>query len=249
MLFVRAWSAAGDPVGFLRERGLGPNDLVRLHRQWSARLAEDADLQKEALAALQADGEAPLPQPEPLELRPATRRRVAAIAVLSGPEALRPPSLKVSLPASGAVANVSPRPTPDPPTDDDSKTWADGPLPLADMEEERTQVPSPGSRDPFAAIPLPKGFAPPPVDTVVPADPSLMDELTLAQYAALCAELDVTPEDAVAVFVKYGVVNDERRARIDTLWRERLETRTATYAEWRQLYRHFHEHFMQMRPR
>jgi hypothetical protein len=250
MLFVRAWSAAGDPVAFLRERSLGPNDLVRLHRRWSARLAEDAALQKEALAALQAEGEPPLPQPEPLELRSAARRRVDAATVTNGPEVPRPPSLRASFPASTTVANISPRPPPEPPTDDDSKTWVDGPLPAADTDEERTQAPSPASLDPFAAVPLPEGFAPPPVDTVVPADPSLTDELTLAQYAALCAELDVTPKDAMAIFVKYGVVNDERRARIDTLWRERLETRTATYAEWRQLYRHFHDHFMSLsKPR
>jgi len=121
-------------------------------------------------------------------------------------------------------------------------------LPLADTGEERTQVPT-VLVDPFAAIPLPAGFVPPPVDTVIPNDPSLADELTLAHYAALCAELDVAPEDAVAIFIKYGLANDERRARIDALWRERLETRTTTYAEWRQLYRHFREHFVQMRRR
>jgi hypothetical protein len=84
---------------------------------------------------------------------------------------------------------------------------------------------------------------------VVPADPSLAgEELTLAQYAALCAELGVSPpEDALAIFIKYGIANDERRRRVDEFWRERLETRTQTYAEWRQLHRHFREHFLSLK--
>ena len=250
LLFVRAWSGAADPVEFLRERGLGANDLVRLHRVWSARIAEDPALQARALSAMQADGEVPVPEPAPLELRSAIMRDVAGVVTVSGAEPPRSPSLRARLPAArGGDAEALPARS-GPPTamDDDGKTWVDGPLPLADTGEERTQVPA-VAIDPFALVPLPAGFVPPPVDTVIPNDPSLADELTLAHYAALCAELDVTPEDTFAIFIKYGLANDERRARIDALWRERLETRTTTYAEWRQLYRHFHEHFVQMRTR
>lgn len=242
--FVRAWSEAKDPVSFLRKRGLGPNDLVRLHRGWSARLAESPELQKQALAAMQAAGDVPVPQPEPLELRLAAVRHVSpAVATAREAEPSRPPSLRAPLPSSGLEAQPLARAAFLAAADDGSRTWVDGPLPVADAADDRTQAPPLHAVDPFAAIPLPPGFAPPPVDTVVPADPSLADELTLVQYAALCAELDVTPEYAVAIFLKYGLGNDERRARIDALWRERLETRTTTYAEWRQLYRHFHDHF------
>jgi hypothetical protein len=248
LLFVRAWSGAADPVEFLRERGLGANDLARLHRAWSGRLAENPDLQKQALAAIEGEGEAPMPQPAPLELRSAIMREPPDVVTVSEVEPPRSPSLRAPLPAAKGAEALPPRQAPPTAADDDGKTWVEGPLPLADTGEERTQVPT-VLVDPFAAIPLPGAFVPPPVDTVIPNDPSLADELTLAHHAALCAELDVAPEDAVAIFIKYGLANDERRARIDALWRERLETRTTTYAEWRQLYRHFREHFVQMRRR
>jgi hypothetical protein len=250
--FVRAWSGASDPVAFLQERGLGPNDLARLHRHWSERLAGDPELQKQALAALQAEGEAPVPHPEPLELRSVLQRHDAdEPPAPSEREPPRAPSLKEALPSTnGTMPEPRPRPAPATPVEDEGKTWVDGALPVQQQTPaETTQVPPSSAVDAFAAVPLPAGFAPPPVETVIPSDPTLTDELTLAQYAALCAELEVSPEDAVAVFLKYGLGNEQRRARIDARWRERLETRTLLYAEWRQLYRHFKEHFLSLRKR
>jgi len=254
LLFVRAWSEAEDPVAFLRERGLGPNDLARLHRLWAERLAADKELQQQALALLQAEGEAPVPHPEPLELRSILERRPHEEGPPSVREPPRAPSLKEPVPSlSGPQPAVRARPERAPAAPkDDAKTWVDGivPLPVAIGSGEHTQVPPSSAVNAFDLVPLPEGFAPPPVETVVPADPSLTEELTLAQHAALCAELAVSPpEDSVAIFLKYGLGNDQRRARIDAAWRERLETRTLLYAEWRQLYRHFHEHFLSLRRR
>lgn len=252
--FVRAWAAAADPFEYLRERGLGANDLSRLHRAWSARLADDADLQKQALAILEADGAPPIPHPEPLELRPVGVHGSLGTRSMQEPTEeppTRAPSLRVPLPASGAPPSDVSRPAASPAAEDENKTWIDGPLPLEERPDDQTQVPESSGANAFDAVRLPEGFAPPPVDTVIPADPSVLaDELTLAQYAALCAELDVSPpEDALAVFIKYGLANDQRRARIDALWRERLETRTTTYAEWRKLFQHFREHFLSLRKR
>jgi hypothetical protein len=254
LLFVRAWGAADDPVQYLHERGLGPNDLVRLHRSWSARLADDPVLQRQALALLDAEGEAPTPHPEPLELRIVLGREPELSAAPSEtPSQGAAPALRAPLPEPNGVAVGVSLPARDVPLseDDDGKTWVDGPLPtvVTVPVDDSTQVPPSSAVDAFAAVPLPEGFVTPPVDTVVPADPSLVgEELTLAQYAALCAELEVSPpEDALAIFIKYGLANDERRRRVDDFWRERLETRTQTYAEWRQLHRHFRDHFLSLK--
>ncbi|MGH7298087.1 MAG: hypothetical protein ACRELB_24320 [Polyangiaceae bacterium] len=254
--FVRAWAAAEDPVRYLQERGLGPNDLARLHRLWSQRIADDQALQRQALGLLEVDGPAPEPHPEPLELRPVLRRdRVPAHDEVHGSEAVAP-QLRAPLPESNGISLAMPlrnAPAEAPSEEDDGKTWIDGPLPIADAapDADRTQVPPSAAVDAFASVPLPVDFVTPPIDTVVPVDPSLVaDDLTLAQYAALCAELEVSPaEDALAIFIKYGLANEQRRARVDELWRERLETRTQTYAEFRQLRRHFREHFLSQRRR
>ncbi|KYG10925.1 hypothetical protein BE21_09550 [Sorangium cellulosum] len=67
--------------------------------------------------------------------------------------------------------------------------------------------------------------------------------LPLAQYAALCAELALSPSAVEAIFRRYGLDSDERRSTIDAAWKERLSKHPAEYAKWQELFRLYHAHF------
>lgn len=72
--FLRTWAHEPDGDGFLAEHGMRPADVVRLQRLWADRMAEDPDLQREALTILAAEP-GPLVEvtPEPAQLDPETR--------------------------------------------------------------------------------------------------------------------------------------------------------------------------------
>ncbi|WP_438015115.1 hypothetical protein WMF18_30095 [Sorangium sp. So ce315] len=66
--------------------------------------------------------------------------------------------------------------------------------------------------------------------------------LSLPQYAALCAELALSPGAAEAIFRRYGLDSSERRSAVDAAWKERLSKHPAEYARWQEMYRHYHAH-------
>jgi hypothetical protein len=254
LAFLRAWTAAPDPLAFLREHAVLPNDMVRLHRRWAERFAEDDDVRKQAVAVLQEDSlPPPTVEPEPLELRPvapaAPRPTGDAEAVPEPPTAV--PSMMAGLPAPAAErdAPVPMRVAPHAAASENADaTVVDGALPLAGLAAQNapevTLAPGASERfDPFAALLAQNQVHLPDAETVAPPDPSLSEEMTLVHYAALVAELELNPDREEDVFAKYGLSDLQRRSRIDAAWRERLETRTNTYAEWRQLYHHFLDHF------
>lgn len=74
--FVRHWSAAPEPVALLDRLGIGPPDVVRLHRAWSRRLALDPALAQQAMGILGREpGALPVLRPAPRALeRPDTPR-------------------------------------------------------------------------------------------------------------------------------------------------------------------------------
>jgi hypothetical protein len=76
--FVRAFGAQEEPAAWLGARGLRSADVLRLHRVWSRRLADEPTLREEALALLAAPaGPAPEVTPGP---RPTLAQRTAAEA-------------------------------------------------------------------------------------------------------------------------------------------------------------------------
>jgi hypothetical protein len=76
-----------------------------------------------------------------------------------------------------------------------------------------------------AAVPF--GAAPPPA-VAAPRPP----ELTVQQYASLCAELAVYPARADAIRLKYRVADAQTMAALEGVWRERFAKDPATRADW-----------------
>ena len=87
--------------------------------------------------------------------------------------------------------------------------------------EDVTQIPQPSplrpalpfqpERDPTAALPLDR-------------------------YAALCAALGESKEDAEVVFVRFGLASLQERLAVDLAWRERLRREPGLYAQFNALY-------------
>ncbi|XXX74138.1 hypothetical protein WMF30_41485 [Sorangium sp. So ce134] len=67
--------------------------------------------------------------------------------------------------------------------------------------------------------------------------------LPLAQYAALCAELALSPDAAEEIFRRYGLGSSEQRSAVDAAWKERLSKHPAEYAKWQEMYRRYYAHF------
>jgi hypothetical protein len=61
-------------------------------------------------------------------------------------------------------------------------------------------------------------------------------ELTLDQYAAMCAALGVFPERAEAIFARHGLSDPRRRAAADAAWKARLARYPSERAEWERRY-------------
>jgi hypothetical protein len=241
--FVRAWSSAPDPGAFLKQRGLEPNDLLRLHRRWSRELEADPPKRARVLAILAKDDVAapPMRKPQPLELHGPVRTS-SGTRRLPGP--LMPkdgmPSVLAEMPRPDVDVPVPMRPSaPSTGIEDGLKTVLGAPAlePTSDLPP----LGAPEGSSPYDSVRLPDHFElPPPASiTIVP----LSEEMTLAQYAAYRAELDAYPEDEPTICAKYGLADADRRKRIDESWLRRLQEETETYAEWRALYRHFSEHW------
>jgi hypothetical protein len=67
--------------------------------------------------------------------------------------------------------------------------------------------------------------------------------LTLAQYASLCAELAVFPEEVEATFRRYGLQLLSDRLAVDLAWKERLRRNEEEYRRWQSLYQHYHAYW------
>lgn len=61
--------------------------------------------------------------------------------------------------------------------------------------------------------------------------------LSLPQYASLCAELAVFPEDAEQIFCLHGLAEEPSRRAVDERWKAQLRDEPALYAAWQDLYR------------
>jgi serine/threonine protein kinase len=73
------------------------------------------------------------------------------------------------------------------------------------------------------------------------------DDLTLAQYAQLCAEIDTWPEDAEKIFARYGLADADRRGRVNQTWLQRLDGDPAAKTAWHRAYKQYREQFASVR--
>src|SRR5262249_29579015 len=104
----------------------------------------------------------------------------------------------------------------------------------------------PPQRSPLAALPFrrsPEGSSP------APAGPSDQVDLSLEQYAALCAEVSAFPQRADATFARYGLVSREDKLTIDAVWQDRLSSDPALMKRWQSLYLHYQEYYHRTAPR
>ncbi len=258
--FFRAWTAAEDGSVFLKARGLEPNDMIRLQRAWSRRIEDEPALQKDLPTLMEEKLGAPphFKKPAPLELRLAPRRATGTIRMeMPKPPPPGAPSMLAAMPpsAEGPLFIPAVRVAPSIGIDDGLATAVETRALV--IEEDPTEstnafapdavdstVTLPGESSPFDAVRLGDDFElPPPESVMMPIPDSVSEELTLTQYSSLRAELEVFPENEEAIFAKYGLASMDRRARVEEAWQDRLGNQTDTYAEWRQLYRHFSEHW------
>jgi hypothetical protein len=68
-------------------------------------------------------------------------------------------------------------------------------------------------------------------------------ELTLEQYASLCSEIAVFPQQADAIFQRYGLGSQRDRPSVDRAWRERLRRDPSLYRDWQDLYQRYQEYW------
>jgi hypothetical protein len=250
--FFRAWGAAPDPAAFLKARGMEATDVVRLQRRWTAAIERDPALARDAsvLWAEENPVAPPMKKPVAVELRLPSRRSTGTMRIqMPAPTPPTAPSLLAAMPpAAGGPLFIPARPVAPAAQgiDDGLATAVETRALVLEEDTAEAQALAPDGADspaenPFDSVRLGDDFELPPPESV--ALPSMRQELTLAQYASLRAELEVFPDDEESIFAKYGLASHERRAAVDLAWQERLGTETGTYAEWRQLYRHFSEHW------
>lgn len=117
---------------------------------------------------------------------------------------------------------------------------AEPPKPGAAMSATGTNLPVSAPGAPSAV----QGAVPPapPISPGSAASPSNAVQLTLAQYASLCAELAASPNAKEAVFHRYGLSAARERQRVDLAWRQRFQQNPAEYREWQALYEQYHRY-------
>lgn len=96
-------------------------------------------------------------------------------------------------------------------------------------------APAPATRPQAPDAPFRQTTTP---DTV-PAGKPHAPSLTLKQYASLCAELAVSPQNADAIFRRHGFESAVSRSEADLAWREQLKRNPVEYREWQGLYQHY----------
>lgn len=138
---------------------------------------------------------------------PFMRNASGAAAASAGPAAPSSPA------PSGAAAPVR---APQPTSSTSSALGATSALPPNLAELARSVLPFAGESKPAPA----------------PSPATRPTELTLEQYASLCAELAAAPAESDAVFGRYGLHAPEVRAEVDRVWKERLRSNPSDYARW-----------------
>ncbi len=115
------------------------------------------------------------------------------------------------------------------------------PPPVMHPREGRQPPPAPVTPTPAAVVPPIDARSQPPLPspTVGPMPPRLDTTLTLAQYAALCAELIVFPAASEQTFERYGLATASQRTSIDRAWKARLQSNALEHQEWQQLYQRY----------
>jgi hypothetical protein len=103
----------------------------------------------------------------------------------------------------------------------------------------------PAARGQAPGLPFPQAAKP---DADPPKNPRAPN-LTLKQYASLCAELAVSPQRADATFRRYGFESAPARREVDQSWRERLQRNPVEYREWQALYQHYQMYWTEQTQR
>lgn len=119
------------------------------------------------------------------------------------------------------------------------------------------QPPAPEHEPRFGPAPEPGSLdggltskQPPPGALIMPGSSSVpaMDRpdamLSLVQYASLCAELAVFPDEGEATFRKYGLESQEKRSAVDAWWKRQLRENQLQHAAWQEAYRHYHSYWL-----
>jgi hypothetical protein len=97
-------------------------------------------------------------------------------------------------------------------------------------DEPQTMEPQ---KSPLAGAVLP--FAP----RAAPPQAAATPDLTLDQYASMCAELAVFKDRQERIFTKYGLADPARRAALDAAWKARLARFPSERSEWERRYLQF----------
>ncbi|MFO0761964.1 MAG: hypothetical protein U0359_36325 [Byssovorax sp.] len=130
-----------------------------------------------------------------------------------------------------ASRSVLPFQTARPPSDPAAST------PVTNVPAASTPVTSvPAASTPVTSVPA----ASTPVTSVPAASAPAAappHDLTMAQYASLCAEVAASPADAEATFARYGLASPADRQAVDQRWRERLAADPEQHRAWQRLYR------------
>ncbi|WP_437721815.1 hypothetical protein [Sorangium sp. So ce861] len=182
----------------------------------------------------------PTAQPQP----PRAPWEVAETSPVQAP--LRSPAIPFApmAPATAAGAPVSSRPAPQAPAEL-GETSLSVAIPRELLKQTaRGQTAVTGATSPSSTTPP----SPSPPSKAGNSDPAPLAEaievvLPLAQYAALCAELALSPDAAEAVFQRYGLGSSEMRSAVDAAWKARLSKAPAEYAKWQEMYRRHYAHF------
>lgn len=219
----------------LAAHGLDADSKAALDARWQAKFSQDGvaaldylRLLAQEKARLKASGSArPAAKPARAAPPPAAAGAAPAKAGLAATsmnldlDAAIAAALPFGAAAQGARASA---PTPAP------ATRAAGPTPSADAPKPR---PAPvGSGTAFIPEEMVAQAAVPFAGTPKAAAPARGPDLTLQQYASLCAELAVYPERADSIRLKYRVGDAQAMAALEGVWRDRFARDAAARADW-----------------
>jgi hypothetical protein len=77
------------------------------------------------------------------------------------------------------------------------------------------------------------------------AGPAIIPELSVEQYASLCAERSLPGADRSATQRRYGLADDAGARRLDAIWEERFRLEPPRKMQWQQLVAHYTQWFKQ----
>lgn len=175
--------------------------------------------------------------PSPLPFAPIPTAPQAPIAPIDAVLPFRPaPPSPVSRPLSTVPSIGTDAPPRDPP---DLAPQPAPPSITAPPSSGPITASSPFLRPSGSVLPF-RPPSPPEVASPAPAPPLGVD-LSLEQYAALCAELAAAPQASEATFQRYGLTSAQQRVSLDLAWRERLQRNPEEYRRWQDLHRRAQE--------